>query len=409
MSKDVDSAPETAGPLPGRRRAGVLTVPGPARGDNAPVESAARTLRVVHIVNYIAPSGGLERGLAVLIRQGSPDLEHIVLTIEGAREPECVLPEGTRHIDLAKPPGHSFRFIWRLSRLLKELSPCVVHTRNWPGLDGVIAARLAGIRAVIHSEEGWAMADVAGKSRKRILIRRFLSRWVRMFISVSKDIERWLRETVRIRCPIVQVYNGIEAEQYEGESTAAELRAELGLPATAPLVGIVARLDPIKDHKTLFLAFAKVRERFPDAALLCVGEGAEEKNLKRLATPGIHLLGERRDVPRILRGLDLFVLSSRNEGIPYTILEAMAAGLPMVATRVGGNPELVEEGVTGRLVPAGDPTALADALAAYLASPETRAAHGAAARERVHRLFGTDVMVRAYERAWRECARNLRS
>jgi sugar transferase (PEP-CTERM/EpsH1 system associated) len=366
------------------------------------------TLRIVHVINLIVPSGGMEKGLAMLIRRGSPDLEHVVITIEGAREPERVLPHGTRLIDLRKPPGHSWRFIWQLSRLLRELSPCVVHTRNWPGVDGVIAARLAGIRSVVHSEEGWGMLDMLGQSRKRILVRRFMSRWTRNFLSVSKDIERWLTDTVRVRCPVLHIHNGIDSDAYAGPRTSAELKAELGLPADALLVGIVARLDPIKDHPTLFRAFRHVRERVPQAVLLCVGDGAERENLRRIVTPGIRMLGERHDVPRILRGLDVSVLVSRNEGASYTILEAMAAGLPVVASRVGGNPELVIDGVTGGLFPAGDEAALADALVAYLVAPETRAAHGAAARERALRLYGTDEMVKAYEDTWRACAGEVR-
>jgi sugar transferase (PEP-CTERM/EpsH1 system associated) len=373
------------------------------------VAAAPRPLRIVHVINYIARSGGLEKGVALLIRGASPDIEHRIITITGSRDAESLIPAGTPILDLKKPPGNSLRSIRRLSAMLRELSPCVVHTRNWPGLDGILAARLAGIRAVVHSEEGWGVADLMGRSRKRILVRRFLSRWTRTFVCVSRDIERWLRETVRVRCPVVQIYNGLDMEPYAGESTSADLRRELGLPADALLVGIVARFDPIKDHPTLFKAFAKVRERFPRAHLLCVGDGIERPNLERLVTPGIRLLGERHDVPRILRGLDLFALVSRNEGIPYTILEAMAAGLPVVASRVGGNPELVEDGVTGSLFPAGDDAALADAIAAYLADPELRAAHGAASRASAVRRFGTGQMVRAYESVWRACAAHLPS
>lgn len=293
--------------------------------------------------------------------------------------------------------------------MLRAHAPCVVHTRNWPGLDGIVAARLAGIRSVVHSEEGWNVLDLTGASRKRILVRRFLSRWTRTFVSVSKDIEAWLRGTVRIKCPVVQIYNGLDTDVYAGTSTSAELKRELGLAQDALLVGIVARFDPIKDHPTLFRAFADVRKRFPKAELLCVGDGVERPRLEPLVTPGIHLLGERHDVPRILRGLDVFTLVSKNEGIPYTIIEAMAAGLPVVASRVGGNPELVEEGVTGRLFPAGDSAALADAIGAYLSDAEMRAAHGAAARASAVRRFGTEQMVRAYESVWRACAATARS
>jgi sugar transferase (PEP-CTERM/EpsH1 system associated) len=339
----------------------------------------------------------------MVIEEGSGDIEHVVVALTGPGD-EGVLPAGTRVIDIRKPPGNSLRAALRLAKVLRGLSPCVVHTRNWPGLDGVIAARLAGIRTVLHSEEGWNAADLHGGSRKRILVRRFLSRWMRGVVAVSKDIERWLRETVRVKCPVLHIRNGIRAEHYAGPSTAAEVRRELGLPADAPLVGIVARLDPIKDHPLLFRAFGRVRERFPGAELLCVGDGPERAALERLVAPGIRMLGERRDVPRLLRALDVFALVSRNEGIPYTILEAMAAGVPVVASRVGGNPEVVEDGVTGRLFPSGDEAALAEALSGYLAAPELRAAHAATARTRAQERFGLSAMIRSYEDLWRACA-----
>ncbi|MFI5402340.1 MAG: glycosyltransferase [Planctomycetota bacterium] len=369
-----------------------------------PAASPPRRLRVVHVINYMARSGGMEKGVSTLIRHASPDLEHIVVTIEGARDTDTALPKGTRHINLGKPKGNSLRFVWKLARLLRDLRPCVVHTRNWPGLDGIVAARLAGIHAVLHGEHGWSVDDASGTNRKRIMVRRFLSRWTRSFVCVSKDIERWLKETVRVRCPVIQIYNGVETAPFAGERTGAELRAEFGLPPDAPLLGIIGRLDPIKDHPMLFQAFAEVRRRFPTAELLVVGDGPEAPNLRKLLTPGIRMLGERHDVSHILRGLDVYVLSSKNEGISNTILEAMAAGVPVVAGRVGGNVELVEDGVTGRLVPAGDVAAFAEAICAYLASPELRAADGAVAKDRAYKRFRVEVMVRTYENAWRECA-----
>jgi len=365
-------------------------------------------LRVVHVINFLAPGGGLEKGVTTLIRRSSPDFEHAVVTIQGSKDAETMLPPGARLIDMVKGEGHSLRFIGKLARVLRDLSPCIVHTRNWPALDGVIAARLAGVRAVVHGEHGWGAPDPLGTSRKRILVRRFLSRWTRSFVCVSKDIERWLREIVRVRCPVTQIYNGVDTRAFSGDPTSAALRAELGLPPDALLVAIVGRLDAIKDHPTLFRAFAEVRKRIPRAELLVIGDGSEEERLRQLLVPGIRMLGLRSDVPRILRGIDVLALTSRNEGISNTILEAMAAGLPVVASRVGGNVELVEDGVTGRLFPAGDGAALAEALAFYLGSPERRAAHGAAARERVVRIFRIEAMVEAYERVWRDCAVHVR-
>ncbi len=144
-----------------------------------------------------------------------------------------------------------------------------------------------------------------------------------------------------------------------------------------------------------------MRERFPRAELLVVGNGPEDRKLRALAGPGVRMLGERHDVPRILRGLDVFVLASLNEGISNTILEAMAAGLPVVASRVGGNPELAVDDVTGVLVAPGDDAAIAWALAEYARSPGRATSHGAAGRARAIRNFGVPAMVAAYESVYR--------
>jgi sugar transferase (PEP-CTERM/EpsH1 system associated) len=370
--------------------------------------AATRALRVVHVIHWLG-AGGLEKGISTLVRNASKDVEHVVVAMSGVRDPERLLPAATPLLNLKKPEGHSLRFLGRLAGVLRELSPCVVHTRNWAGMDGVVAARLAGIRAVVHGEHGWGVDDPLGTSRRRIRVRRFLSRWTRFFLCVSQDLERWLREDVRVRCPVIQIYNGVDMSAFAGAPTGAEVKAELGLRPDALLVGFVGRLDLIKDHPTLFRAFARVRERFPHAELLCVGDGPDRAAIERELVPGVHLLGTRYDVPRIVRALDLFVLTSKNEGISNTILEAMASGLPVVATRVGGNPELVEDGTTGRLFPVGDVDALAKALSDYLAEPALRAAHGAAGRDRALRRFGTPAMVHAYEQVWRACAEHLAS
>jgi glycosyltransferase involved in cell wall biosynthesis len=225
---------------------------------------------------------------------------------------------------------------------------------------------------------------------------------------VSRDIQTWLERDVRVRCPVVQIYNGVDTEVFRPGTTGAEVRRELGCPPDAPLVGCVGRLDPIKDHETLLRAFDELRRRFPAAQLVCVGDGAERARLTRLAGPGVHLLGTRTDTPRLLQAMDVFALASRNEGISNTILEAMATGLPVVASRVGGNPELVVDGGTGRLFQAGDVDALAAALAEYLGDPALRAAHGEAGRDRCLERFSVDAMVRAYEDVWRACGERAR-
>jgi len=178
-------------------------------------------------------------------------------------------------------------------------------------------------------------------------------------------------------------------------------RTELGISPETFVIGIVASLYAIKDHATLIRAFGELRKTNPNSRLLIVGEGEERKRLESIAPEGVLFFGNRRDVPRILNMLDVYVLCSLNEGISNTILEAMSTGLPVIASNVGGNPDLVLDGTTGRLFPSGDAGALQDLLLRYMASPDERRNHGQRGRETVLANYGIKAMVNAYEEVWR--------
>ncbi len=372
---------------------------------NVPTPEHPRLLRVVHVL-YSFGTGGLEKGIATVIRNASPGFEHVVLCLATSGPSARLLPPGTRVVELHKPAGNSPPFLWRLSRELKRLQPDVVHTRNWSGIDGMIAARLAGIRGVVHGEHGWGMEDPDGLNPRRLRVRRFVQRWVREYTCVSQAMVGWLREDVGIRRPITQIYNGVDTDQYRPDPLArARVRCELGLAEDAFVAGVVGRLDPIKDHPTLLAAFGRLRAEHPEARLLIIGDGPERARLEALAGDGVLFLGDRGDVPELMRALDVFVLPSRNEGISNTILEAMASGLPVVATRVGGNAELVAEGNTGVLLEAGDPIAMGGALRRYASDPPLGRADGTAGRGLVVTRFRTADMVTAYEGVWRRGAR----
>ncbi|MFU8858341.1 MAG: glycosyltransferase [Deferrisomatales bacterium] len=365
------------------------------------VPSVAKNL-VVHIL-YSFGTGGLEKGIAAVVGGASPGFGHVIVCCGESGESARLLPPGTPVTELRKAPGNSPVFLWRLARVLRRLRPDVVHTRNWSGMDGVLAARLAGLRGVVHGEHGWGMDDPEGRDPRRLRVRRFLSRWVREYTCVSRAMVGWLRDEVRVRKPVTQIYNGVDTGVYRPAEDRAALRARLGLPQGGFVAGVVGRLDPIKDHRTLFQAFEGVRARLPGAHLLVVGDGPERSPLEAAAgsCPAVRFLGNRLDAPDVLRCLDLFVLPSRNEGISNTILEAMATALPVAATAVGGNPELVADGETGTLVPPGDPEALGRVLLAYAEDPAARESHGRAGRERVLREFSVASMVAAYEAVYR--------
>jgi sugar transferase (PEP-CTERM/EpsH1 system associated) len=360
-------------------------------------------IHVVHVLHAFG-TGGMERGIATVVRNASPGFRHSIVCMWRAGDSVKLLPPETTVLALEKPRGNSARFLWRLRGELRRLRPDVIHTRNWGGLDAILSAQLAGLRCIVHGEHGWDMGDPEGDNPRRLLARRWLSRLVREITCVSRNIERWLVDKVRVRIPVTQIYSGVDTDRFRPGPDGEELRAELQIPCGAPVVGILSRLDAIKDHPTLFAAFARVRERHPGAHLLVVGEGAERDRLEGLRGPGVHLLGGRVDVPRVLRAFDIFVLPSRNEGISNTILEAMATGLPVIASRVGGNPELVTEGETGSLFPAGDVGALADAILALLDDPDLRRTQGGAGRARAIERFSIASMVRGYEAVWTRVA-----
>lgn len=359
-------------------------------------------MRIVHVVHALG-TGGMEKGVATIIQNASPDIEHAVVCLERTGASEQLLPTGTPVVALGKRSGHSFYFLVRLARTLKKLRPHVVHSRNWGGLDAVVASRIAGIRQVIHGEHGWTTADLHGRMPRRVRVRRLLERWTREYTCVSREIKHWLRSVVGIRSPITRICNGVDTSRFRPTTERGRIRAALGIPLDAFVVTVCGRLDPIKDHSTLLRAVNSIRATGVPARLLIVGGGPERSRLEREADDATIILGTRQDVPEILRDSDVFALTSLNEGLSNTILEAMATGLPVVATGVGGNPELVEHESTGVLVEPGDHIAVAQSLRDYFRYPRRRAEHGAAGRQRAIDHFGVLSMVAAYEEVYRRC------
>lgn len=307
-------------------------------------------------------------------------------------------------IAMGKPPGNSLPFLFKLAMVFRQLKPAVIHTRNWGGIDGVFAARLAGIKSIVHGEHGWGMADPFGMSVRRRYIRRVADFGIHRYTCVSKQMEDWLVNHIRVNKPIKQIYNGIDTSKFRPVTAdeKARLPRMLGLPENTPFVGVVGRLDPIKDHACLFKAFQMLKTVFPKVQLLVVGDGPERERLEKISVEGIRFLGRRDDIDQILPTLDVFVLPSKNEGISNTVLEAMACGLPVVASRVGGNPELIDNNENGMLFPSGDSETLAAIVQSYLQYPEIAKDHGKMARKSVISRFRTRDMVCAYERVWRK-------
>lgn len=362
-----------------------------------------KKIRVVHVL-YSFGTGGMEKGITTIVRNASEEFEHSILCLHSSGETARLLPPDTPLIELYKPPGNSLVFLWKLIRTLRSLRPAIVHARNWGGTDGIIAARLAGIRLTIQGEHGWLIDDPEGLNVKRLNIRRFLDHWIQEYTCVSQHLKQWLFEVVKVKKNVTQIYNGVDTQVFCPGKNGLKIRTELGIPEKTFIAGVVGRLDPIKDHPTLFQAFAELKKIRPEVRLLIIGDGPERIRLESLAVDGVMFLGNRLDVPTILQTLDVFVLPSVNEGISNTILEAMATGIPVITTKVGGNPELVEDGITGVLVSPGASKAIASALLRYLKNPDLRKLHGKHGRMKATQFFSIENMVKNYEAVYRRIA-----
>jgi sugar transferase (PEP-CTERM/EpsH1 system associated) len=361
------------------------------------MKTRQRKKLIAHVV-FSFGTGGLEKGIATIINHSSSQFEHLVICLSCSGESARLLPAEVKVIELNKPSGNSISFIFKLANRLREIKPDIVHTRNWAGVDAILAAKLAGIRNIIHGEHGWDLDDPYGLNKKRIYFRRFISLFTKRNICVSMEMKRWLNEVVKVRSKVTQIYNGVDSDMF-----CPSQDISLSAPLTEKdffVIGIVARLDPIKDHSCLFSAFKKLRQSNKNSKLLVVGDGPEKNRLKTAAVEGITFLGNRSDTPSLLRSFDVFVLPSINEGISNTILEAMASGVPVIASNVGGNGELVLDGITGQLFSAGDIDELTKALKVYAQNSELRQQHGKAGRQRIVDDFTIKQMVTKYEEVY---------
>jgi sugar transferase (PEP-CTERM/EpsH1 system associated) len=373
---------------------------------------------VVHVVHRFAV-GGLENGVVNLVN-AMPEAawRHAVVALTEIDETfrARIRRDDVACVALRKPPGHGFRLYPAFYRLLRELRPSIVHTRNLAALEMTVPAWAAGVPVRIHGEHGRDVTDLDLARRRYRLVRRAYRPFVDHFVALSHGLESYLRERVGVPAArVTHIYNGVDTGRFH---PAAAGKAPIpGCPFAAPelfLLGTVGRMEAVKDSVNLARAFVAALGLAPRARerlrLVMVGDGPQRDEAERIVNAAgagdlAWFAGERSDVPDILRGLDCFALPSLAEGISNTILEAMASGLPVVATRVGGNADLMVEGLTGRLVPRADSAALAGAIAGYLADPVAARRHGRAGRRHVEQHFSLERMVRRYERLYLDLLR----
>ena len=371
--------------------------------------SAVRICRIIGRLNIGGPAIH-----AILLTEGLRSRGYETLLVSGQEGPgegslrdravqkglaPLFLPELGRELR----PGRDLTALLKLVRLLRQQQPEIVHTHTAKaGALGRIAAKIAGIPIVVHTFHGHVMHGYFSRRVTRLFlaIERRLAMASTKILTVSEGLrEELLRlrigrpETVGVMPLGLELDGLLRSDRRRGE-----LRRRLGISPEVPLVGIIARLVPIKDHSTFLEAAADLHRSRPDVRFLIVGDGELRPHLEQQAhalglSQCVTFLGWQRELEPIYADLDLVVLSSLNEGTPVSLIEAMAAGLPVVATRVGGVSDLVEHGKTGLLVPPKDPEAFSGAMEALLGDPDRGREMGRLARETVYPTYSDAALI----------------
>ena len=380
------------------------------------MESVRSPPLVAHVV-FRFGVGGLENGLVNIVnRMPADEYRHAVICIDRSTSFESrITKPDVPVLSMHKKPGRDWRAGKRIFDALRRLRPSIVHTRNLGAMDALLPAVLAGVPVRIHGEHGLDVSDLHVRKLKYRILRKLHAPLVTHYIALSHQLSAYLQEQVGIgRNRITEIPNGVDAQRFAPAANKHDGRRRLipGLADDAIVVGTVGRLEAVKDPVNLVAAVASVCDKRPDLRdrlrLVIVGDGSLKQEVAELAkrrglTDKVLLTGLRDDVPEILAAFDLFVSPSLAEGFSNTILEAMACGLPVVATDVGENSRLVVDGRTGRIVPPADAESLGAAIAAYCGSLDRMREDGAEARRQVEREFTIDRMVASYQAVYDRC------
>jgi N-acetyl-alpha-D-glucosaminyl L-malate synthase BshA len=360
-------------------------------------------LRVLHVLHSMNRAGAeqLVYELATANR-GRMETAVICLDTEGPLA-EDLRRQGVRVYFTQRKPGIDFAQVGRIAKVIREFSPDVIHAHQYtPFFYAALGRRSAGVGRIIFTEHGRHYPDVVGWKR-RAFNRCWLGRRAGAITAVCEFAKKRLIENDAMRADRIEVvYNGVDVERFSGDGERGRIRSELGISNDAIVVVQVGTFRAVKDQATAVRAFAIAHKSFPSARFLFVGDGPDLPACRELAKKSgvgdaIGFLGQRSDVATILSAADLMLMTSLSEAHSVSLLEGMASKLAVVATRVGGIPETVDEGRTGLLAEAGDVESVAGAMMELLGDAGRRSLMGQAGYERVVQRFSRKKM---HERYW---------
>lgn len=361
-------------------------------------------IKILHILHSLQ-IGGLENGVVNLINNlNSERFEHAICCIDSSGPMAERINRPVEIFSLDKGEKRDYLLPIKITGIINEVRPDIVHTRNWGAVDGILGAKFAGIKYIIHGEHGREASDPEGRNGKRKRIRKALSPWISQFVAVSRELNDWLIHDVGISSKkVIQIINGVDTEIIKPTMSKTELKSEIGLSPDTFVIGSVGRLDPVKDHETLLKAFAGAVKKHCDRKMALIIAGSGPLKNKLIATAGklnighnVIFTGERDDIIQLYNCMDIYVLPSIAEGISNTILEAMASGLPVLASNVGGNLELIDQNRNGFFFFPGNREELASLIGRYVDNYSLVTEHGSNSRQRALNNFSLHYMTERY-------------
>lgn len=387
--------------------------------------------KVVHIITRLDQGGSARNTMLTVLGHDRTQFEPLVVTgqadmwnaqggLTATIENLMILEKESIHYHMVPSlvrqisPKADLTALWKLIVLLRQEQPSIVHTHtSKAGVLGRLAARITGVPMIVHTPHGHVFYGHFGSIPSWIFaqIERALA-WITDELIALTSVEKTEHLERAIGCAdrFAVVPSGIDVDRFKEARTAGKVMPEwFDCPADATVIGSVGWLTDIKGHRFLVEAVAHLKQEHPHLHLVIVGSGDQHEELLRQArkagiSQAVHLVGRREDVERALAGMDCFVLPSLNEGMGRALVEAMAAGLPVIASRVGGVPALIENEKNGLLVPPGDSLALAAALRQILSDPIRARTLGQNAMQSIGTGYGVPAMVRAIESIYREAA-----
>lgn len=357
-------------------------------------------VHVVHVIHRF-DTGGLENGVVNLInRLPESDYLHTIVTMKGYNPEfaERILTSNVTFENLHKKDGNDLSVFSKLNKLLKRLKPDVLHTRNTATLEMQLVGWWRRVPLRIHGEHGWDVNDMHGQNVTYQRLRKLIKPFVHQYIALSVEARDYLLNLIKVNADRVNhICNGVDDSKF------VMAQRTHGEPF---IFGCVGRLADVKNHILLAKAFAIVSDQ-SEARLKLIGEGDCRDKIERIfakhqCEDKVWMPGNRSDVASLMQGFDAFILPSLAEGISNTILESMSSGLAVIATNVGGNPELVVDEQTGFIVQSDDPEQLAKKMLQYVNDRQLAVQHGEAGRKRVEQKFSIRAMTSSYDELYRQ-------